>query len=269
MRNPLSPNDDANRLLRRLVSSYNPDYGLGHMSPSIYDTAWVSMVSKDGTWRFPSAFEYILKHQAHSGAWESHSSSPIDDILNTLASLLALKVHNADGSFGEPIGRATAFLSSCLDSWDVPSTDRVGFEITVPSLLKALSKLGVEFSFPQRSLLMDLNRAKLAKIPPQVVYDLGTPLLHTLEGLVGHIDFDRVAHHKGHGSFMASPASTAAYLMNASAWDEECEAYLATVLSRSDPHDEGSVPCAWPTTFFELSWASILQILSIPLSEVS
>jgi len=172
-------------------------------------------------------------------------------------------VNNTDGQFDEPIGRATAFLSSCLNTWDVSSTDRVGFEITVPSLLNALSKLGLEFSFPQRSLLMDLNRAKLTKIPPVVVYDLGTPLLHSLEGLVGHIDFDRVAHHKHHGSFMASPASTAAYLMDASAWEDECEAYLAAVLSRSEPHNEGSVPCAWPTTFFELSWASPLQVSSL------
>jgi len=262
MRNQLSPNDDANRLLRRLLSSYNPDYGLGHMSPSIYDTAWVSMVAKDGSWLFPSAFEYILEHQAPSGAWDSNSSSPIDAILNTLVSLFALKVHNTDGQFDEPIGRAIAFLSSSLDSWDVSSADRVGFEITVPSLLNALSKLDVEFAFPQRSLLMDLNRAKLTKIPPRIVYDLGTPLLHSLEGLIGHIDFDRVAHHKRHGSFMASPASTAAYLMNASEWDDECEAYLAAVLSRDEPHDEGSVPCAWPTTFFELSWASLLQLSS-------
>jgi len=264
MRNQLSPIDDANCLLRRLLSSYNPDYGLGHMSPSIYDTAWVSMISKNGSWLFLSAFEYILERQAPSGAWESQSSSPIDAILNTLASLLALKVHNLDGQFDEPIARATAFLSSCLNTWDVASTDRVGFEITVPSLLNALSKLGIEFSFPQRSLLMELNDAKLTKIPPRVVYNLGTPLLHSLEGLIGHIDFDRVAHHKCHGSFMASPASTAAYLMNASAWDDECEAYLAAVLSRSEPHDEGSVPCAWPTTFFELSWASLLQVFSMP-----
>ena len=265
----MSPNDDANRLLRRLLSPYNPGYGLGHMSPSIYDTAWVSMVSKDGSWLFPSAFEYIVEQQAHSGAWESPSSSPIDTILNTLASLLALKVHNTDGQFDEPIERSTAFLSSCLNTWDVSSTDRAGFEITVPSMLNTLSKLGVEFSFPQHSLLMDLNRAKLTKIPPRVVYDLGTPLLHSLEGLVGHIDFDRVAHHKRQGSFMASPASTAAYLMNASAWDDECEGYLAAVLSRSEPHDEGSVPCAWPTTFFELSWASLdLRIPACSLSDI-
>jgi len=127
----------------------------------------------------PSAFEYILEHQASFGARESHSSA-IDAILNTLASLLTMKVHNRDGQFDGSISRAIVFLSSCLGSWDVSSTDRVGFEITVPSLLNALSKLGIEFSFPQRSLLMDLNDAKLTKIPPCVVYDLGTPLLHTL-----------------------------------------------------------------------------------------
>ena len=255
---------DANRLLRQLLLSDSPGYGFGHMSPSIYDTAWVSMVSKDGSWLFPSAFQYILDHQRPSGGWEAHPFSPLDAILNTASSLLSLKLHatDMDLDLSEAIRKAQVFLASQLNTWDVASTDYVGFEVTVPALLNALSKHGVEFSFPQQSLLMDLHQAKLSKIQPQMIYELGTTLLHSLEGLVGHIDFDKVARHKRKGSFMASPSSTAAYLMNASAWDDECESYLRTVLSRNGPEGSaGSAPCIWPTTFFEIAWVSFPRYL--------
>ncbi|KAI0883796.1 uncharacterized protein GGS22DRAFT_180426 [Annulohypoxylon maeteangense] len=53
---------------------------------------------------------------------------------------------------------------------------------------------------------------------------------------------------------MASPASTAAYLMNTSSWVDEAELYLRNVLHRPNNLGSGGVPCAWPTTIFEVSW---------------
>lgn len=35
---------------------------------------------------------------------------------------------------------------------------------------------------------------------------------------------------------------------------------MEAVLLRSEPHDEGSAPRAWPTTFFELSRANLFQV---------
>ena len=247
--------ENANSLLEQLLSHYNPDYGLGHMSPSIYDTAWVSMVSKNKKWLFPSAFEYILAHQSPSGGWESPSSKT-DSILNTLSAILSMKYHSNDDTLSDRISKAEQYLSSLLSSWDVSSAERVGFEVTVPAMLSLLSKEGIDFSFPNSSLLMTLNHAKLSKLIPEIIYQHRTPILHSLEGFIGHLDFDKLAHHKRHGSFMASPSSTAAYLMHASNWDDDCEEYLRQVLSQSaNIQGQGrAVPCAWPTTFFELSW---------------
>ncbi|KAJ7096213.1 hypothetical protein C8R44DRAFT_813352 [Mycena epipterygia] len=243
---------EANGLLQGLLVRCNPSYGLGNMSPSIYDTAWVSMVSKDGEWLFPAAFQYLLDHQDASGGWESRSD--VDSILNTLSALFSMKRHSRDGSLSERVHRAEMYLSTRLNSWVVSTTERVGFEIIVPTILSLLSEQGVDFSFPERPELMKLNSAKLTKIRPEMIYGHRTPLLHSLEGLIGHLDFDRLGHHKRHGSFMASPSSTAAYLMHASVWDDECEAYLKEVLSQYEIYGSGSVPCAWPTTFFELAW---------------
>ena len=74
------------------------------MSGSIYDTAWVSMVSKlvegETTWLFPSSFQCICDTQGESGGWEG--GDPIDEIVNTMACLLAMKRHhNAEMSEDE------------------------------------------------------------------------------------------------------------------------------------------------------------------------
>ncbi|KAJ7671648.1 Ent-kaurene synthase [Mycena polygramma] len=245
---------EANNLLANVLSRNTPRYGLGNMSPSIYDTAWVSMISKDGSWLFPDAFQYLLDHQDTSGGWTSKSSDT-DSILNTLSALLSLKLHSrADETFSERLHNAQMYLAAVLKSWDISMVERVGFEVIVPTMLLLLSEHGIDFSFPQRSQLMELNSAKLSKISPQMIYQHRTPILHSLEGLIGHLDFDKVGHQKRNGSFMASPSSTAAYLMHASVWDDDCEAYLREVLAQCEINGKGSVPCAWPTTFFELSW---------------
>ncbi|KAF1959977.1 hypothetical protein CC80DRAFT_545402 [Byssothecium circinans] len=61
---------------------------------AIYDTAWFSMVHRSSPngyveWLFPSCWDYILETQLNEGPRPSYSA-PIDGILNTLASLLAL-----------------------------------------------------------------------------------------------------------------------------------------------------------------------------------
>ncbi|KAJ7650649.1 Ent-kaurene synthase [Roridomyces roridus] len=232
--------DEANSLLCDLLSRHTSN-GLGNMSPSLYDTAWVSMVSKDGQFCFPSAFQYLLDHQAPSGGWEATSDT--DSILNTLAALLSLVKHQSaggDAHLASRIDKAELYLSARFDSWD--------------HFHGGTRRQGIDFNFPGRDELMRLNAAKLSKLQPDMIYNNFTPLLHSLEGLIGHLDFDRLGHHKRQGHFMASPSSTAAYLIHASVWDDDCQAYLEEVLSQSAKFDRGSVPCAWPTTFFEISW---------------
>lgn len=73
---------------------------------------------------------------------------------------------------------------------------------------------------------------------------------------MGKIDFDKVISRKTNGSLMASPASTAAYLMNCTVWDYESESYLRSAISEGSGKGNGSIPCAFPTTFFEVTWVS-------------
>lgn len=59
------------------------------------------------------------------------------------------------------INVAKSALQSLLDSWDVDETDRVGFEILVPSLLQQISGFDIWFEFPDRERLMQLDTRKM------------------------------------------------------------------------------------------------------------
>ncbi|RYP77683.1 hypothetical protein DL771_001051 [Monosporascus sp. 5C6A] len=255
--------DTSQALIKWLALQCSSSSNFGSMSPSIYDTAWLSMLQKPGDpnhWLFPQCFYYVLKTQLPDGSWPAYASV-VDGILNTAASLLAIRKHLAAGhghhtsTLKEISSRAEVALRELLHRWDVSSCDQVGFEFLVTTHLRLLSSEGVALDFPQLAQLQALGNAKLAKLPASSVYGVPSTLYHSLEGLIGHIDFDQISQwREPNGSMMGSPSSTAAYLMHASTWDDLAEGYLRDVLRHSSGQGDGSVPCAWPTSIFELSW---------------
>jgi hypothetical protein len=86
--------------------------------------------------------------------------------------------------------------------------------------------------------------------------DHPTTLLHSLEGFIGKIDFDKISHRKVEGSMLASPSSTAAYLMYSTEWDHEAAAYLRKVFENGSGKGCGGFPSAFPSEIFEISWVS-------------
>lgn len=260
-------------LIASLSAQCSAGHGFGSMSPSIYDTAWVSMVRNPHTssigsdiWLFSECFDFILTHQLASGAWESNAS-PIDGILNTAAALLALKAHleacPRDPDLEVRSQRAEKALREMLGNWEAGSSDQVGFEMLILQHVSLLRAKGIMLDFPQLNTLRPLRRAKLEKLPLASIYDAPSTLYHCLEGLIGHIDFDQVrCRRDANGSMMSSPSSTAAYLMNTSAWDNEAEAYLRNALKYGSGRGNGSLPSAWPTGIFEASWVCISEFTS-------
>lgn len=254
------------RLVERLVKGCQR-HSLGSATVAIYDTAWVSMIFKrtDGEhrWLFPESFRFLLDNQLPHGGWISYASVG-DGILNTMAALLALRRHKQVLDFeGKEdldeletrISRAKSYLQDILQAWDVESEIRVGFEILVPALLAMLEAEGISFAFPGRDSLHALYQTKMSNFDPQILYGTTkTTLLHSLEALVGRIDFDRIRHHKTFGGMMGSPASTAAYLLHSSTWDDEAELYIRRVLSEGAGEDNGGVPSVFPIPIFEITW---------------
>jgi hypothetical protein len=232
-----SPND----IIPNILALYNGSAGdflpqFGSFSGAIYDTAWLSMITKEekGQSRilFPECFEYLLAAQRDSGVWESNSAQ-IDVIPNSLAALLALATRQTSNlpqlpgtsSLHERIERGQTAVQAVLQNWAVQDSLHVGFEVLVPNLLKQLSALDIAFDFPGHSTLMQLHKTKLRNFKPATVYSTqSTTLLHSLEALVGLIDFDRVSHHcKEDTGIFCSPSATAAYLIHSTTWDEKAE----------------------------------------------
>ena len=258
---------DARQLLDTLANSFNDTYGFGSFTVSIYDTAWVSLVAKkiDGhtCWLFPTTFTYVLVRQSSDGSWDS-GRSEIDGILNTLAALLSLEKHRAlpllsegreAGDLDDRISRATSFLRHALQNWNVNASKHVSFEILVLGLLDKLEEFGVRFEFGERERLVAIRNRKMAKFDPLTLNgNSASTALYSFEALTGRVDFDRMRHRKVFGSMMASPASTSAYLMNSSVWDDEAETYLRHVISAGMGKNSGGVPSDFPTTLFEITW---------------
>jgi hypothetical protein len=266
--------EEAWGLVHSLASQSNAPHGFGTMSPAAYDTAWVAMTEKkdkDGKMRplFPEAFSYLEKTQSKDGSWAAETSDT-DGIVNTLAALLALKKQERRRAeeLKDTQSRCLAAelsLRRMLSSWDLDSSDRVGMEVLVPNLLRLLESEGIAFEFPSRKALTALNAAKMARLGPALTSPEQTTLTHTLEAFVGTLDFDKVKQHKmPNGSMLASPSSTAAYLMNATEWDDEAEAYLHMVFKKqSELGHEGGFPSAFPSTIFETSWVGSITFRNI------
>ncbi|KAJ5636931.1 Ent-kaurene synthase [Penicillium longicatenatum] len=277
----------AQQVVSGISRGCKDETGFGGFSMSLYDTAWVSMVAKSDTtesrqWLFPEAFAYLLRHQHNDGSWGTNVS-PVDLILNTMAGLLAVLEHcplNA-ASFpkddamglsdhGSRVSRATKALSNALCSWDVESTLHVGFEILVPCLLSQLAQKGVNLEFPGKERLMKLHQHKLSKFRPEMVTsEHQTTFLHSLEGLIDKVNFANLRHHcTSYGGMLGSPASTAAYLIYSSTWDENAEVYLRNVIQKCGSH--GAVPSAFPTPIFVTSWTiSTLLASGYSMDELS
>ncbi|KAF2839019.1 Ent-kaurene synthase, partial [Patellaria atrata CBS 101060] len=256
----------ATNLLEGMLNSYDEVLGGSSMSASVYDTAWISLIIKtiDGSpqWLFPESFNYLLDTQETSGAWPTYASQT-DGILNTSAALLSLCKHIKNPhqldldvqDLQSRLTKAKLSLQEKLEVWDVPASTHVGFEVLVPAMLDFLEVEGIAFEFRGKDPLMKIRSAKLAKLSPEILYSSErTTALHSLEAFIGKINFDRIRHHKVFGSMMASPSSTAAYLMESSTWDEESEMYLHRVVKGAKDRGIGGVPSAFPSHFFELSW---------------
>ncbi|KAK2874910.1 hypothetical protein FQN49_001949 [Arthroderma sp. PD_2] len=239
------------------------------MSGNIYDTAWVSMVKKptdDGqsVWAFPAAFQALLQHQSPCGSWGGLASQ-LDSIACTLAALLALQKHATVSGEAEAhdlharILKAKGYLDTALKSLDhllATCTLPVSLELRLPALLDLLEAEGHTFDY-DRTYLANIQSRKLAKINLDAIFSgPQSSLLHSVEVLIGKIEFQGLAHHKVLGSILASPSATAAYLMYNPVWDEEAEAYLHCAISNGAGLGSGLVAAGYPTTVFEWAWVT-------------
>ncbi|THC87203.1 hypothetical protein EYZ11_013351 [Aspergillus tanneri] len=211
---------------------------------------------------FPECFQVLLDFQESDGSWCS-SISELDGIINTAAALLALQsrlsvTHQPlRGDLELRCHKARGALLSMLREWNVDaSDDRVGFEVILPAVLKLLEKHGITFDFPARMTVQTMHEQKVATLYTALRGQEQVSLVHSLEAFVGELNYDEIKHMRSaYGDMMASPSSTAAYLMHSSKWDDVAEGYLRKALSHTSATQvTGSVPNVFPTTIFEIAW---------------
>ncbi|KAF5565818.1 ent-kaur-16-ene synthase [Fusarium phyllophilum] len=260
----------AKSLLDCAFKSHHGYYGLCSTSCQVYDTAWVAMIPKTTGnvkhWLFPECFHYLLKTQAADGSWGCLPSTQTAGILDTASAVLALLSHIREplqildvlpDEIGLRIEKGVSSLRRQLVVWnDVEETNHIGVELIVPGLLSMLEKeLRMSpFEFPCRHILDKMHEEKLSHLDLEKVYGKPSSVLHSLEAFLGELDSDRLSHHLYRGSMMASPSSTAAYLIGASKWDDEAEDYLKHVMRNGAGHGDGGISGTFPTTHFECSW---------------
>ncbi|KAI6271753.1 hypothetical protein MCOR28_008313 [Pyricularia oryzae] len=268
----LSLASSAKDLIRRLSKISHEKYSFSTASCEPYNTAWVAMVTKEingqKEWLFPECFYNLLKTQAEDGSWAYHPQSKTTGVLGTAAGLLALLKHLkkpfqiydvSNNEIRKRIALATESLKIQLHNWDdAQSTNHIGVEIITPSLLAYLEQedANLRFQFPAQAAIQKMYDAKMSLFKPEYLYEQKvSTAAHSLEAFIGRIDFDRVSGHVWNGSMMASPSSTAVYLMYASVWDDEAEGFLRHVVKAGSGHGDGGVPGTFPTSYFEYSWS--------------
>lgn len=237
--------------------------------PTVYDTAWISMLSKpneSGTseWLFPESFQFLLDHQQVNGGWAT-CGSKTDKILNNLAAVLALKTHlRSPGPcqagfvsvLESRLSTSLEFLQSEIHDWEPEACAHVGFEILIPAHLSLLEREKINVKFPAYSRLMALQKGSLASLELDILYGQEKSLLlYLLEAFIGLLDFEKLRHHKVHGGMMHSPSATAAYLMGLQGWDDESELYLRNAIQATGTL--GGVPNVFP--YNKLEGGSVCQ----------
>nr|AFU61897.1 labd-13-en-8-ol diphosphate synthase [Salvia sclarea] len=228
--------------------------GDGRISVSPYDTAVIALI-KDLKGRdapqFPSCLEWIAHHQLADGSWGDEFFCIYDRILNTLACVVALKSWNLQSDI---IEKGVTYIKENVHKLKGANVEHrtAGFELVVPTFMQMATDLGIQglpYDHPLIKEIADTKKQRLKEIPKDLVYQMPTNLLYSLEGL-GDLEWERLLKlQSGNGSFLTSPSSTAAVLMHTK--DEKCLKYIENALKNCD----GGAPHTYPVDIFSRLWA--------------
>ncbi|KAL6196848.1 hypothetical protein ACLB2K_032461 [Fragaria x ananassa] len=226
----------------------------GDISISAYDTAWVAVVEDvngTGSPQFPSSLEWIANNQLEDGSWGYKDLfSAHDRLISTLACVVALKSWNIHA---EKCFKGMKFFKKNLHKIEDENKEHilVGFDVAFPSLLKIARSLNLEVPDDNTLVLREIHarkNLKFSKIPWDILHNVATSLLYSLEGMAG-LDWEKLLKLQSEdGSFLFSPASTAYALKQTN--DQDCMSYLSRIVQKFN----GGVPHVYPVDLFERMW---------------
>ncbi len=222
----------------------------GEISPSAYDTGWVARIPNvDGTPMFPQCLQWLQYNQHEDGSWGSNQAHYYhDQLVSTLSAIIALKTWNMSE---EQVAKGVHYIYQNISNIDNELYATVGFEIIFTAMLKTAQQLGLDLPYEHPILrkIEEIRKRKLERIPIELVYGVPTTLLHSLEGLEGLLDEERVlAQQAENGSFLNSPSATAYIYIKTG--NKACLRYIQSVLERFGD----CVPVTYPLDLFERLW---------------
>nr|AHJ59323.1 copalyl diphosphate synthase 3 [Salvia miltiorrhiza f. alba] len=222
----------------------------GRISVSAYDTAWIALIKNiDGfdTPQFPSSLEWVLQNQHPDGSWgDQHFFSVYDRLLNTMACIIALKSWNVGThNMEKGISYVKKNVWKLEDASEAHMT--CGFEVIYPALVRKASHLGIH-DIPIPNNIYTARDHKLNKIPKELMHQVTTTLLYSLEGLED-LDWSRLIKlQSADGSFFTSPSSTAFAFMETK--DTNCLKFITNIVHKF----HGGAPHTYPVDLFSRLW---------------
>jgi len=237
--------------MRASIAELGRDGGL--MTPSIYDTAQVLLLSPPNS--SGPAVDWLLWQQAGDGGW-GEADVPLARHTPTLASVLALRAFERDDARAA-VGKGLEFLSRHADEWRAPLPEDipVGVELLFPRLVDNAATLGVAIRRdPYQALfaLGDRRRALIASIPEHKINS--SQAVHSWEAWG---ESPSISLLNSAGAVGDSPAATASFLAKARAHPDMSEGckrarqYLERASRATEVNAPGVVPTAWPINRFE------------------
>ncbi|CAA6659112.1 unnamed protein product [Spirodela intermedia] len=201
--------------------------------------------------QFPSSLKWIEENQLPDGSWgDGELFIAHDRLMNTLACVIALK---SWGVCPDRSQRGISFLWANMKRLDEEDLELmpIGFEVAFPSLVEMARSLDLDVPLDSPALeeIYARKSLKLKRIPKDLLHEVPTTLLHSLEGM-GGLDWEKILRLQcADGSLLFSPSSTAFALMCTG--DIKCFDYLQRIVRRFN----GGVPNVYPVDLFERLWA--------------
>ncbi len=227
----------------------------GAISAAAYDTAFLARLRDQDNPRllaYPQALQWLLRSQNPDGSFGTQLPIPKEKLVSTLSSVLALAglpEELQDGAAHRARAKALRFLYEDTANWQT-GPDMAGFELLLPALMDEGKARELPLPYERFMGIIAQRDAKIGHIPPRLIYNVATPLLHSLEYLGERLDVEGArAQLSPNGSFANSPSATAFFLTKTR--DERANEYLARLLRN---RGDGSLPTVEPFEVFEIAW---------------
>ena len=202
---------------------------------------------------YPQTLGWLLRSQNADGSFGTALQIPKDKLVSTLSALVALAdlpQNLQDGAAHRARVKALRFVHEDTGNWQT-GPDLAGFELVLPAMLDAAKLRELPLPFERFMGISAQRDAKIGHIPPRLVYNVKTPLLHSIEYLGNRLDIEAARKQLSpNGSFANSPSATAYFLLKTR--DEQANEYIAMLLRN---RGDGSLPTVAHFEVFEIAWA--------------